>query len=100
MPDGRPPPTPPVVHPGVEGLSQGWADYRETFAGVRVRLVEIRESATHIVAVVDQHATTRHGGVEISQPSAMAIAFEGDRVSRVEFHLDRGEALRAAGIES
>ena len=94
------PPTPPIVHPGIEGLAEGWGDYRDAFAGLRVRLIEIRESAEHIVAVVDQLATTRHGGVEISQPSAMVVAFEGHRVARVEFHLDRAAALRAAGLEA
>jgi hypothetical protein len=93
------PPTPPVIHKGVEGLEAGWADYGAAFEGVRARLVEVRESDTHSVVIVDQQATTRHGGVTISQPSAMVFEFAGNRVKGVEFHLDQAEALRVAGLE-
>ena len=92
------PPTPPVMHRGIGGLAEGWADYGEAFEGVRAKLLEVRESDTHSVAIVDQHAKTRHGGVEISQPSAMVFEFAGNQVRRVEFHLDQAEALRVAGL--
>jgi ketosteroid isomerase-like protein len=94
------PPTPPVVHPGVEGLAKGWEDYGATFETVRPVLQEIHESDDHVVVLVNQIATTRHGGVEVTQPSAMVFAFDGDRVARVEFHLDQREALRVAGVEA
>ena len=93
------PPTPPTVHPGVEGLASAWADYGSAFETVRAELQEIRESDSHLVVLVDQVGVTRHGGVEISQPSAMLFAFEGDRIARVEFHLDQAHALRVAGLE-
>lgn len=92
------PPTPPVIWSGVDGIAKAWEDYGESFENVRVRLVEIRESDTHTAVLVDQQATTRHGGVVISQPSAMVLAFDDDRVTRIEFHLDRDAALRSAGI--
>ena len=82
----------------MEGIEAAWQDYGSAFEGVRARLVEIRESDDHTVVIVDQQAKTRHGGVEISQPSAMLFAFDGGRVKRVEFHLDRSEALRVAGL--
>jgi ketosteroid isomerase-like protein len=93
------PPTPPVVWSGVQGLGKAWEDYGGSFERVRVKLVEIRESATHTAVIVDQHATTRHGGVTLSQPSAMVFAFKDEQVERVEFHLDRAAALRSAGVE-
>jgi ketosteroid isomerase-like protein len=92
------PPAPPTTFEGVEGIETAWQDYGSAFEGVRARLVEIRESDDHTVVIVDQQAKTRHGGVEISQPSAMVFAFDGERVRRVEFHLDRAEALRVAGL--
>ena len=94
---GRPP-TPPFIWPGVEGIEKAWEDYGAAFEGVRAKLVEIRESDTHSVVIVDQQAKTRHGGVEISQPSAMVFEFADDQVRRVEFHLDQAEALRVAGL--
>jgi ketosteroid isomerase-like protein len=92
------PPTPPVVWQGVEGIEKAWADYGGTFAGVRARMTELRESETHVAVLVEQMATTRHGGVEMSQPSAMIYEFDGDRIKRIEFHLDQAEALRVAGL--
>ncbi len=92
------PPTPPVEWPGVEGIARAWEDYGGAFEGVRAKLLEIRESDTHVVVVVDQRAKTRHGGVELSQPSAMVYEFGDGQVKRIEFHLDRAEALRVAGL--
>jgi hypothetical protein len=94
------PPTPALTYPGVEGLQKAWADYGEAFDEVRAVLQEIRESDTHLVLLVDQVAVTHHDRVEISQPSAMLFEFDDqDRIARAEFHLDRAEALRVAGLE-
>ena len=92
------PPTPPVTYEGVNGLAEAWADFGEAFESVRAVLEGVRESDNHVVVLVDQVATTRHGGVEMHQPSAMMFSFEGEHVTGVEFHLDRDEALRVAGI--
>lgn len=93
------PPTPEVVYPGVEGVQRGWTDFSEMFEGVRADLQEIRESPRGLVVLVNQVARTRTGGVEISQPSAMAFLFDAEgRVARLEFHLDQQAALRSAGI--
>jgi ketosteroid isomerase-like protein len=94
------PPTPPVTHyEGVAGLADAWGDYAEAFETVRPRLEDVRESEDHLVVLVDQVAVTKHGGVEIHQPSAMVIRFEDDRVAAIELHLDCDEALRTAGLE-
>ena len=93
------PPTPPTLHPGIEGLASAWADYGGAFETVRAELQEILESDSHLVVLVNQVGITRHGGVEISQPSAMLFAFEGGRVGRIEFHLDQAQALRIAGLD-
>jgi ketosteroid isomerase-like protein len=93
------PPTPPTTRPGLEGFDESWRDYGETFESLRIELEEFHDAPDHLVTFATQIATTRHGGVEIRQPSAMAFAFEGGLVKRVEFHLDRDEALRSAGID-
>jgi ketosteroid isomerase-like protein len=93
------PPTPEVEYPGVEGVSRAWSDWGEAFETLRAELEEVREAERHIVILVTQIAVTRHGGVEIRQPSAMVFAFDdAGRVTRAEFHLDQDAALRAAGL--
>jgi ketosteroid isomerase-like protein len=93
------PPTPPTTHAGVEGLVEAWSDYGAAFESVRPVLEEVLESEDHLVVMVDQVAVTKHGGVEIHQPSAMVIRFANGRVGGIELHLDRDEALRSAGLE-
>ena len=89
----------PLAYPGVDGLAEAWREWGEAFESVRAELEGVRESEEHIVIMIRQVATTRHHGVELSQPSAMVLAFEHDRVARLEFHLDRDAALRSAGID-
>ncbi|MGI9020736.1 MAG: nuclear transport factor 2 family protein [Solirubrobacterales bacterium] len=93
------PPTPPTTFRGIDGFQRGWEDYASAFERVRAELYEIRESPEHLVVLVNQVAVTRHGGVEMTQPSAIVFAFEGDRIFGVEFHLDHAAALRAGGLE-
>ena len=94
------PPTPGVAYPGVDGLRRAWDDWGGTFASVRAEFEEILESNAHLVMLVKQIAVTRHGGVELTQPSAMVWSFEAGRVARLEFHLDRGAALRAGELDA
>ncbi|MGH2954824.1 MAG: nuclear transport factor 2 family protein [Solirubrobacterales bacterium] len=93
------PPVAELTYPGVDGLAEAWREWGEAFEKVRAKLEQVLESEDHIVLLVSQVATTRHQGVEITQPSAMVFAFEDDRVARLEFHLDRDHALRTAGLD-
>jgi len=52
-----------------------------------------------VALFVNQIAVTKHGSVEISQPSAMLWLFRDELVARLEFHLDREAALRAGGLK-
>lgn len=92
------PPGPPAEYDGIEGLSAAWRDWGDAFETVRLEPEELREGAEAIVLLAKQVAITRHGGVEITQPSAMACLFSGGLVTRIEFHLDRETALRAGGL--
>jgi len=93
------PPNPPLVFNGITGLKRAWEEWGSTFSSVRAVAEEVIESEDAVVMFVQQIAVTRHGGVEIAQPSAMVWLFEEGGLRRVEFHLDRRAALRAGGIE-
>ena len=92
------PPGPIVEYDGVDGLVQAWEDWGGTFESVRADAEELRQAERSVALFVDQIAVTKHGGVEISQPSAMLWLFDGPLVSRLEFHLDRAAALKAGGF--
>lgn len=92
------PPTPAVEYPGADGLERAWRDWAETFESVRVEAEDLRDRETAVVLLAEQIAVTRHGSVEIRQPSAMAWLFSDRQLERLEFHLDREAALRAGGF--
>lgn len=92
------PPTPAIEYPGVDGVSEAWRDWGATFESVRAEAVELIAGDESVAFYVNQIAVTKHGGVEITQPSAMLWLFEGELVARLEFHLDRETALQAGGL--
>lgn len=81
---------------GISGLHEAWADWLEAFAEVRFRVEDMKAVGENVVTFGTQIGTTRHGGVEIEQPSAAVWKFHDGRIQRVEFHLDRETALRSA----
>jgi ketosteroid isomerase-like protein len=93
------PPAPRTEFPGVEGIARAWRDYGAAFESVRAEVEGVREAEDHIVLLVKQRAVTRRHGVPIAQPSALVVVFDEDLVARIEFHLDRAEALRVAGLQ-
>ena len=92
------PPTPSVEYRGPDGVARAWSDWSETFASVRVEPEEVCEGENAVVLLAEQIAVTRHGGVEIRQPSAMLWLFGPAGLERLEFHLDRDAALEAGGF--
>ena len=78
-------------------VAEAWRDWGATFESVRADADELRETEDAVVFFVNQIAVTKHGGVEMTQPSAMVWLFEDGPVDRLEFHLDREAALRAGG---
>ena len=97
------PPTPPVVWPGVEGIEQRLGGLRRRVRGrPRRSWLELRESDAHVVVIVDQKARTRHGGVELSQPSAMVVRVRrrSGPAGRVPPRPGRGAAGRRASSPS
>jgi len=92
------PPNPAAEYEGVGGVAEAWRDWGATFETVRGEAIEIIDGPDAVVLFVNQIAVTKHGGVEISQPSAILVKFRDGLASRLEFHLDRDAAPRAGGI--
>jgi ketosteroid isomerase-like protein len=81
---------------GPEGLRGAWSDWLEAYTELHFRIHEVRDIGENVLMVVDQVGITRHGGVEVAQPSAAVWKFRDTRLYRVEFHLDRRAAERSA----
>jgi ketosteroid isomerase-like protein len=83
---------------GIEGYVAAWDDWLKPFDSFRIEFGEILEGEDVLVVFVRQFGTLRGGGPELESPGAGVLAFRDGRVSRMEFHLDRDEALRSAGL--
>jgi hypothetical protein len=92
------PPSPGLEFAGIDGVAAAWREWGSTFESVRGVAQDLLEGPASIVLLVDQIAVTKHGGVELRQPSAVVFLFSGEALSRVEFHLDRAAARRAGGL--
>ena len=86
---------------GLEGLRAGWRDFLEGFEYLRVIPEELRENRAGdcVVDFVRMEGRPRGTGAEIEQPAAAVWRIRDGRITAVEFHIDRREALRAAGLD-
>jgi hypothetical protein len=86
------------TYTGADGLVEAWTDWSEPFERIRVKIEDATDSENCVLMCVRQLATSHHSPVEIETASAVVYHFDGDLISRVEFHLDRDSAYRSAGI--
>jgi ketosteroid isomerase-like protein len=85
---------------GADGLIERWSDWLSPYESFRMEIGDLIESGDLLVTCVRQFGTPTGGGPEVEAESAAVWWLRDDRLVRVEFHLDREAALRAAGIGS
>jgi hypothetical protein len=84
---------------GVEGFERAWRDWLEPFASYRIEPeADFRRSADTLVLFARQIATPKGSEHPVTSDGAVVFLLEEDRIRRIEFHLDRDAALRAAGL--
>jgi ketosteroid isomerase-like protein len=81
---------------GPEGIRDGWSDWLGAFERLRFELEELTEVGENVLMLGKQIGVTRHGGVEIEDPSAVVWKFRDGLLTRVEFHLDPEKAAASA----
>jgi hypothetical protein len=92
------PPGPVAEYEGPDGIERAWNDWGAAFESVRADADELIVGDRAVALLATQVVVTRHGSVEMTQPSAMLWLFsDDDRVRRLEFHLDRDAALGGGG---
>src|SRR5215217_981407 len=84
---------------GVEGFRDAWIEWTSAFESYRIEIERLIDAGDQVVSLVAMTGKTRTGGVEIEAPGEAVWTVVDGRLRRVEFHLDRSEALRAAGID-
>jgi uncharacterized protein len=84
---------------GADGFRDAWLDWTSAFESYRIDLERVIDAGDRVVSLVTMCGTTKTGGVEVEAPGAAVWTVVDGRLRRVEFHLDRKAALRAAGLE-
>jgi ketosteroid isomerase-like protein len=84
---------------GVDGFRGAWSEWTSAFESYRIDVERVIDAGDLVVSLVTMAGRTRTGGVEIEAPGAAVWTVVDGRLRRVEFHLDRDEALRTAGLE-
>jgi ketosteroid isomerase-like protein len=84
---------------GPEGL-QRWTDTtREVWDEWRFEIERLLDAGDRVVALIHVVATGGSSGISLDRRTAHIWSVEDRRLTRCEVHLDRSEALAAAGLE-
>jgi ketosteroid isomerase-like protein len=84
---------------GAEGFGEGWRDWLEPWSSYVVDVEDTRLAGEQVVSLVRIRARSRRDGVEVEHEAAAIWTLRDGLVTRVEFHLDREQALRSVGVE-
>ena len=84
------------TYAGLEEMATGWSDWLEPFENLRFVFEKVEQVGENVLMLGTQVGTTRRGGVEVEQPSATVWKFRDGLITRVEFHLDREQAIASA----
>jgi ketosteroid isomerase-like protein len=87
-----------IAASGADGFREAWRDWTSQFENYSIDLERVIDAGDRVVSLVIMRGKTRTGGVEVEAPGAAVWIVADGRLRRVEFHLDREAALRAAGV--
>jgi ketosteroid isomerase-like protein len=85
---------------GVEGFIESWSDWLGAFESFRIEIEQTIDAGEHVLSLAHLSGRTRTGGVDMEQPAAAVFTCRDGKITRMEFHLDRDLAYRAAGLTS
>jgi ketosteroid isomerase-like protein len=88
-----------LEYTGLEGFVEAWREWTSPFERYEIEVEQMIDAGDQVVSLVAMSGKTRTGGAEITAPGAAVWTVVDSRVRKVEFHIDRGVALRAAGVE-
>ena len=83
---------------GASGYRAGWRDWLESFDSYETRMEEVEVGPRGTLMLTRQLARGRGSSVEMETESAAVVFWSGERVRRIEFHLNRDTAREAAGL--
>jgi ketosteroid isomerase-like protein len=83
---------------GLDGFVDSWSDWLATFESFRIEVEKTIDAGERVLSLARLSGRTRTGGVDMEQPAAAVFTFRDGKITRMEFHLDRDLAYKAAGL--
>ena len=83
---------------GREGIERYFADAADTWEEFRSAADEFRHLDDRVLALGRLEGRGKGSGITVDAPFWMLADFRNGKLSRTRSYLDRGEALRAAGL--
>jgi ketosteroid isomerase-like protein len=90
-PDGR-------VFNGYEGVAEGMRTWTGAFESWTFAIEEIVDAGDQVVVVTRERGRGKRSGIEIQQVVFHVARLRNAKIVHLTQHLDRGEALKAAGL--
>jgi ketosteroid isomerase-like protein len=87
-----------VTYRGLEGFLEFWTDWLEPWASFSIETEAILDAGDKVVQVARQTGRTDDQSAPIESQGAAVMTFQDGRLTRIEFHLDRERAMKAAGL--
>jgi ketosteroid isomerase-like protein len=84
---------------GLEELRAGWLDWLEPWESYRVEVEDVIDAGEDAVVLVRDFGRRAGMTAEVSVVGGAVWTVRDGRVARVAFYLNRGEALKAVGLE-
>jgi SnoaL-like domain len=86
------------VYRGLGGFLEFWTDWLEPWESFSIETERFVDAGDKVVQLARQVGWLKGEGTPIVSEGAAVMAFRDGRLTRIEFHLDRDRALKAAGV--
>lgn len=89
-----------LTYEGPDGFLEAWREWVDAYDSYTIEVDGITEGTEgRVLTLGRQRGTTRTSGVEVTELAAAVWTVRDGKLVRVEFHLDRDTARRAAGLD-
>jgi ketosteroid isomerase-like protein len=86
------------VYRGLGGFLEFWTDWLEPWDSFSIETERFVDAGDKVVQLARQVGWTQGDGVRIQSQGAAVMTFRDGVLTRIEFHLDRDRAMKAAGL--
>jgi ketosteroid isomerase-like protein len=87
-----------VTYRGLAGFLEFWTDWLEPWESFRIETEGFLDAGDKVIQLARQTGRLEAGGTPIESLGAAVMTFRDAKVVRIEFHLDRERAMKAAGL--